>query len=59
MTADPNLVNLCNFRKPNNKNLDLARCQITLRPNGINLKIVLKYVQSNPNKEVLTRKMGI
>lgn len=54
MTADPNLVNLCNFRKQNDKNIDLDRYQITLRPNGINLKIVLKDVQSNPNKEVFT-----
>lgn len=52
MTAIPNLVNLCNFIKQNNKNL-------ALYPDGIGLKIVLKYVQSDPNNEVLMGKMGI
>lgn len=59
MSADLNLVNIFNFIKQNNKDLNPDHYQIAFRPDGLGLRIVLKYIQTNPDKEVVVGKIGI
>ncbi|MBD2494314.1 hypothetical protein [Nostoc sp. FACHB-280] len=54
-----NLVKLFDFIKENNKDLNPDHYQIAVRQEGIGVQIVLKYIQGNPDKEVVVGAIGL
>ncbi|BBD60740.1 hypothetical protein NIES2109_35390 [Nostoc sp. HK-01] len=54
-----NLVKLFDFIKENNKDLNPDHYQIAVRQQGIGVQIVLKYIQGNPDKEVVVGAIGL
>ncbi|MEH2365498.1 hypothetical protein [Nostoc sp.] len=54
-----NVVKLFDFIKENNKDLDPDHYQIAFRQHGIGVQIVLKYIQGNPDKEVVLGAIGL
>ena len=59
MNTTFNLVNFFNFIKENNKDINPDHYQIAVRQNGLSVHIVLKYIQGNPDKEVVVGKIGL
>jgi hypothetical protein len=54
-----NLVNLFDFIKENNKDLNPDHYQIAVRQHEIGVQIVLKYIKANPDKEVVVGAIGL
>ncbi|MEH1819148.1 MAG: hypothetical protein V7L31_08735 [Nostoc sp.] len=54
-----NLVNLFDFIKENNKDLNPDHYQIAVRQHEIGVQIVLKYIKVNPDKEVVVGAIGL
>ncbi|UKO99974.1 hypothetical protein [Nostoc sp. UHCC 0870] len=59
MNTNFSLVNFFSFIKDNNKDLNPDNYQIAFRQNGLGVKIVLKYIQGNPDKETVVGEIGL
>ncbi len=57
--SDEFVVRLFNFIRDNGKDVDPDHYQVAFRPSGLGVRIVLKYIHSDPDREVELGKIGL